>query len=125
MLAREHLLQRRIKLIERHACEKAEPAQIYREDRDVVPAERARRRKQRAVSAENDQQIDPGAERVARQHRLAQIEATPVRFLVDEDADFPLVQPRDQRRHDGGHQVSDWFADNAGGANHRLDAILF
>jgi hypothetical protein len=114
MLPREHLLERWIKLIERHACEKAEPAQIYAEDRDIVPAERARRREQRAVATENDQQIDPGAQRIARQHRFAQIEATAVRFLIDEDADFPLVQPSDERWHDGGHKVADWLADDAG-----------
>ena len=96
----------RIKFVERHAREKSEPAQIYGQDRHLVPAERARRRKQRAVSPENDQQIDPGAQRISRQHWLAADRGNPVRLLVDEDARSSVRAATDQRRHDGGHKVA-------------------
>src|SRR5690242_21774978 len=59
-LALDGQLQDRIKVVEGNAGEKAQAAEIHREDGDVAFAEQARRGQQRAVAAEHDEQIGKG-----------------------------------------------------------------
>ena len=99
--AREHLLQHGIKLVERDAGQKSQAAEIDSEDRNIVAAQRSRRRKQSAIAAKNNQQVELSRQSLrARCTGTAGIEAA-LRFLVDENFDFPLAKPRDQRRHHG------------------------
>ncbi len=114
MFPGEHLLEQRVELLARDAGQESQPAQIDREDRNLVAFQRARRRKQSAVAAQNDQQIDLFGECFARQSRHARVDAG-LRFLVDENVDLPLAQPRDQRRDHGRDDIFERFADDAGG----------
>src|SRR6185437_16686347 len=125
MLSRKHLLEERIEFVQRHAGEKPKTAQVNRKDRHSVAAERPGCRKQRAVSAEYDQNFDLFAECVARK-RVTHDPHARLRLLIDEDFNFMTAQPFHKWGYNGRNDLFDGLADDAGGANHWSEScILF
>src|SRR5690348_10092003 len=125
MLSRKHSFEQWIEFVKRHAGEKPKAAQVNRQDRYPVAAERPGCRKQRAVSAQYDQNFDLFAECVARK-RVTRDPHARLRLLIDEDFNFMTAQPFDQRGYNGRNDLFDGLADDAGGANHWSEScILF
>ena len=104
MFPGENLLEQRIKFVERHAGQKSKAAQIDGQNRNSLTAQRPRCRKQRAVAAEHDQQINFSRQCFARQVGAPWNSTQASRLLVDEHFDLSLAQPLDQRRHDRAKQ---------------------
>ena len=81
----------------------------------------ARGCQQRAVAAQDDQEIDFLAHRFARDARDVELDAA-LRFDVDVHFDFAFAEPGDQRRHYGRDHFLDWFANDSGGSDHEWRA---
>ena len=98
--ARERLLERGVELIARRLGEEAERAEVHAEQRHLALADRARRREQRPVAAEHDQEIDAPREILERDP----LPAEPARGLaVEQHLDAVIVQPFLERDHALGH----------------------
>jgi len=121
MMSFEHLFEHGIELIERNRGEKTEAAEIYGENRNVVRFQRTGGRQQRAVAAEDDQEIDFVAHRFARDTWDVELDAA-LRFHVDVHFNFALVEPGNQRRNYRRDHFLDWFANDSDGSNHEWRA---
>ena len=58
-VAAQHAVELGIDLFHRDGRQKSQPAQVHREQRNVLPDGRARRRQQRAVAAQDHQKLRP------------------------------------------------------------------
>ena len=117
MLAGQHAFEYGVEFVQRDARQKAEAAEIDREDREIVAVHGAGGGEQGAVAAEHDQQINFGRHFFAGQGRTVGVQGGRG-ARVDEGFDFARMQPIAQRRNDRGHHIRDGFADDAGGPNH-------
>ena len=117
MLAGQHAFEHGVEFVQRDASQKAEAAEIDREDREIVAVHGAGGGEQGAVAAEHDQQINFGRHFFAGQGRTVGVQGGRG-ARVDEGFDFARMQPIAQRRNDRGHHIRDGFADDAGGPNH-------
>ena len=98
--ALEHGLEGRQHLVERGRGEEAEPAQVDTHDRHPEISDRTRHGEQRAVAAEDDQQV-----REARELRLVRGGSADRRddaggFLLEGDVDVPFGEPVDEASDD-------------------------
>src|SRR5258706_9432234 len=119
----EGTLQHRFQLVDRHLGDEAKAAQIDAENRHLGPLHQPRDAEQRAVAAQDDDQVGP----LGHLFFAARARAVPEEARFDEDPPLSFLEPRHQPTHHLGGFRLFVFSDQSDDANHwknpRLDII--